>query len=146
MTDRWSELDHIVALTLLKLRMLTNLKTIDNSPAVADKVPQVLLDSIQDNLIIPVVAGKEEVVKDIKDGKSLRPHFDRIESHIDELFERVDKANRHFWPALIEPGHHLSARSDSYSFGTVEEMQLALKHNYRLWIETPGAIECKLQD
>jgi hypothetical protein len=107
------------------------------------------LDSIQDNLIIPVVASKEEVVKDIKDGKSLRPHIDTIESHIDELFERADKANSHFLPALIEPGHHLSVRPDSYSFGTVEEMQLALKYNYRSWIETPGAIEYvkrKLQD
>ena len=149
MPHRLQELDHILALSLLKLRMLTNLKAIDNSRVIGEKVPLELFNSIQDNLISAAVASNEIVLKNTKDGNSLSHHIDTIESQINEVFDRADNANEHLWPALIEPGHHLSARPQAYSLGTVEEMQLTLRYNYRSWIETPGAInfvKAKLQD
>ena len=118
-----------------------NLTTLDNSRAVGEKVPQELLNYIQDNLISSIVANNEEVLKDIKDGISLRPHIAKIDAQLNELFLNVKRANSHFWPGLIKPGNHLSARPQSYSSGSIEEMQLALKYNYRSWAETPGAIE-----
>jgi hypothetical protein len=104
------------------------------------------LNSIQHNLVGLVVASDDEVLKNIKHGKSLRRHINKIESQINELFERVDMANEHFWSTLIEPGHHLSARPESHSLGTIEEMQLTLKYNYRSWIKTPGAMTLSRPD
>lgn len=139
--DKYADFAHIVAMTLLKMRMLADLRMLKSSQAVGQRLPQELVDPIRDNLISPPVASDEVILKKIRDGKSLHQHIATIDSQIDELFEKVDKENEHFWPALLNPGPHLNVMPEYYSKGTIEEVQLALRHNYRSWVETPGAID-----
>lgn len=66
---------------------------------------------------------------------------DTLSSQVDQLYQAVKKANRHFWPAMLNPNRHLQARPEAYSQGSVEEMQIMLQYSYDSWRETPGAIE-----
>lgn len=64
-----------------------------------------------------------------------------LKSHVNMLYEAIDKANEHYWPALMAPGSHLEARPPFFSPGSEEEMQLQLQRSYDAWTEVPGAIE-----
>jgi hypothetical protein len=45
------ELNHRVALTLLKIRLLTDLRTIQDTASIGEKVPQEILDNIREQLV-----------------------------------------------------------------------------------------------
>ena len=139
---RFPDLNFVIALTLLKIRILSDLKAIQTSTAaLGEKVPPEILDSIRDQLVNPIIAINTELLRDVKDGNTLEPHIKTIESQIEKLFDAVKEENKHFWPSLVDPGSHLTARPEYYSSGTPEQIQLALKYNYDAWAETPGAID-----
>lgn len=65
-----------------------------------------------------------------------------IEKQVKECFDGVhNKANKNFWPGLLNPARHLAAPLGMYSHGDVSQMQLVLKYNYDSWAEIPGAID-----
>lgn len=70
---RFGQLSQQVAVILLKIRLLLDLQSLQHSSAVADKVPQEVLDIIRGQLVGNVVALKKHVmertdqVEDIKD-------------------------------------------------------------------------------
>lgn len=62
---------------------------------------------------------------------------------------QINKANMHFWPALMNPQQHLTAEPMAYATGSVEVVQLALQSSYDTWAVTPGSIEfikAKIED
>lgn len=59
---------------------------------------------------------------------------------VDELFDAIGQANRYFWSAMADPAEALATRPGVYSRGTKEEAFLMVRHSYRSWEETPGAI------
>lgn len=58
-----------------------------------------------------------------------------------DLYAAVKSSNKHFWPALLNPGKHLTARPEAYSHGSLAQMQLVLQYSYDAWTETPGAVD-----
>lgn len=135
-----SELAHLVSLTLLKTRLLLDLRSLQNAAAVGEKVPQEILDGIREQMVSPILKANHNLFKDIMSGKSLAPHLADLESQVRELYECGKKDNKYIWPALLSPGDNLTARPPYTSSGTPAEMQLALQYSYRAWVETPGAI------
>lgn len=136
---QWNALNHTIQATLLKVKLLLDLKALQNSViAVGEKVPAEILDGIQANILLsPIIAENKGILQ-------RRDHTEAIEkltAQINVLYKGVIKSNKHFWPALLKPGKHLGARPGVYSPGNVEEMQLSLMYNYDSWIETPGAID-----
>lgn len=67
--------------------------------------------------------------------------IDKLKAQIDVIFDAVQEANEHFWPALIDPESDLTKLPEGYSHGSVEEMIVVLRYNYDAWAETPGAID-----
>ncbi|KXT13518.1 hypothetical protein AC579_4174 [Pseudocercospora musae] len=57
------------------------------------------------------------------------------------LDQAAKQNNKHFWPAIVDPGCALTARPETYSMGSKEEMELMLQYLYEAWEETPGAVE-----
>ena len=137
----YADLSHAIAMTLLKIRLLADLRALQASVPVGEKVPQEILDSIREQLVSPIVGRNTKLQQAVREGKSLTPYIKKIDSQIDELFRAIQSGNKHFWPTLLDPGTNLSARPDHYSSGTPQEMQLALRYNYQAWVETPGAVE-----
>ena len=134
-------LNHRIALTLLKVKLLLDLKTLQNAGAIGEKVPQEILDSIRGQLVSPVIASNADLLKTITTGKSLNTYLDTVNDQVETMYKAVDEDNKHFWPAVLSPGHHLTARPPYTSHGDVSEMQLALQYSYNAWVETPGAID-----
>ncbi|KAE8351304.1 hypothetical protein BDV28DRAFT_137353 [Aspergillus coremiiformis] len=133
------ELSHVVAITLLKIKMLFDLVRLEESTRVlGTKLPREIFDLIQSSLPqSPVVASNREIMS----GTGRREMIEELEDQIDDLYEAVDDGNRYFWPGLQTPSMHLAAEPQAYSRGSKEEMQLVLQMNYDAWMETPGAIE-----
>jgi len=68
-------------------------------------------------------------------------YIEELTSQVEELYKAVNKSNKHFWKALLDPSRHLMARPEMYSSGSVEEMQLVLQYTIESWNGTPGALE-----
>lgn len=136
--SRWSQLSHTSSITLLKIKLLLDLKSLKNSAFLKDRVPREIVDNIQ--RYVPqssILSGKKKMM----DHSSCASHIKKLSSQVDLLYTTVNTVNKHFWPALLNPNKHLNARPEMYSRGSLEEMQLVLQHNIDSWIETPGALE-----
>ncbi|CAI7606305.1 unnamed protein product [Penicillium glandicola] len=124
------DLSHIVAVTLVKVKVL--LVFVANMESFDEITREILRSRRQRSTIArnPNIAdcdnGPLEIVK--------------LKAQIRALYKDVCKLNRHFWPALVNPGEHLEAKSMIFSIGSVEQMQVALNLTYEAWYETPGAV------
>ena len=135
---RFPHLSHLVAVTLIKIRLLKDLQALQNSRIVLGNVPQEMKYLIQSQLVSPIVANNFDIMRR---GEHQGALILRIESQIDRLYCAVNKANKHFWPTLLKPGDHLGETPDYTCRGEASEMQLTLQQSYDGWNETPAAID-----
>ncbi|KAH5046815.1 MYND-type zinc finger protein samB [Parastagonospora nodorum] len=136
-TAREKDLSHLIVVTLIKIRLLMDLQSVQRAREFAGPhVPREILDTIQQHCITSIVACESRIIE--RDDQSAQ--VAGLRKQILELYTVVTELNPHFWPALIEPGEHLKARPVSYKQGDEGQMQLVLQHNYNAWSETPGAI------
>lgn len=138
--SKYLDLGHTVSVTLLKLRLLLAIKECLQNTAVlreSGSLPTELFDHIQDSLLRSVLGEKWDDTYSAQCSQLA----DTLSLQVDRLCEAVERANRHFWPALLKPGRNLEARPESYSQGSVEEMQLVLKYSIDSWRENPRALE-----
>lgn len=123
-------LNHLVAITLLKIKLLITVRALQNSSVIGEKLPQEILDSVRDQIVSgSALAGNKTIV--YAQDQTI-PIMD-LEIQVDDLYEAVERINEHFWRALLNPNE----RTVSRSF----EKQTALQQNCDAWIETPGAID-----
>ncbi|KAH7073745.1 hypothetical protein BKA63DRAFT_491720 [Paraphoma chrysanthemicola] len=136
-TGRYSSLSFVVNITLIKIRLLADLQSLQRAKELAGPhVPREILDHIQQHTVGSIVANSPNIIK----REDQRPHIAELRDQIQQLFYAVQGANPHFWPALLQPGENLRARPTSYSHGSKAQMQLILQYTYNAWSETPGAI------
>jgi hypothetical protein len=137
---KYSDLSHTVSITLLKLRLLLEIKKCLQNMAVLREsglLPTELFDHIQDSLLRSVLGTKWDDTYSAQCSQLV----DILSFQVDKLYEAVERANIHFWPALLNPGRNVEECPESYSHGSVEEMQLVLKYSIDSWRESPGALE-----
>ncbi|SMQ52668.1 unnamed protein product [Zymoseptoria tritici ST99CH_1A5] len=141
-TDEYADLAHQAALTLIKFRLLLDLYSLQSSMReVTEQLPQELVDNIRKHLISDIVAGHAGLMQDVRDGVFIKAYIENIESQMNAMFDVIHKANKHFWPAMVNPGSHLTARPEYTGQGSVMEMQVELQNAYPAWKQTPGAID-----
>lgn len=128
-TRKWLDLNHTIAVTLIKIRLLKDLQALQNASIVGGKVPAELLDNIRGQLVSTIVAGNKELMQE----EDLCPRIQQLQLQIDQLYRAFQKENRHFWPALLNPGQHLTARPEYTSRGEISEMQVALQQSFDAW-------------
>lgn len=134
---RFTEISHTIAVILIKIRLLTDLRSLQNSTIVGERLPQELLDNTRGHLVSTIVA-KNKAIMDRQDQST---HIKKLEDQVDQLYKAVKRENEHFWPALLNPGRNLTTRPDYYGRGDINEMKIKLQHCYDAWAETPGAID-----
>ena len=136
-TGKYLALSQTVSVTLLKIRLLMDVRNLQNSTAMGEKLAQEALDSIRGQLVSTILAKNKDIVES-KDQTAL---VGKLESQVKKLYTAVKRESEYFWPALLQPGAHLRARPAACSHGSLEQMQLVLQYNYDSWVETPGAID-----
>ncbi|KAF2791798.1 hypothetical protein K505DRAFT_326597 [Melanomma pulvis-pyrius CBS 109.77] len=130
-------LSFMVALTLLKLRLLIDLQALQRSAAIGENVPREILDEIRSHLTSSAVSANKAVLE--RDDHT--PDIKNLTKQVRTMYAAVQEGNSHFWPAVLHPGPNTMAWPESWNFGNKQEMQLALRYTYKAWLETPGAIE-----
>ncbi|TIA15320.1 hypothetical protein D6C80_05215 [Aureobasidium pullulans] len=113
-TRRLGGLSHAVVVVLIKIRLLVDLRALHRN----------------------IIAANKDAVK----SQDLSPEIQKVESQLNELCRYIAKANKHFWPALLDFGRDLTAKPAYYSRGDEREMQLYLAYSYGAWKETRSAI------
>jgi hypothetical protein len=136
-TRRHLALSYTVSVTLLKVRLLLDVRDLHKSTVTGEKLPQEALDNTPGQLVSTILAKN----KDIMESKDQSALIEKLESQVMKLYTAVKRESQYFWSALLQPGAHLTARPFSYSYGSLEQMQLVLQYNYDSWVETPGAID-----
>ena len=134
----YGSLSHTVAVTLLKIRLLTDVCALQNSSMIGEKVPQEILDSVRGQLVSGSVVAEN---KDIMNARDYTTWIFDLEEQVEDLYVAVEELNEEFWPALLNPGQHMTARPEAFGHGSIEEMQIVLQYSLAAWQETPGAIE-----
>jgi hypothetical protein len=136
-TQEFADLGHTVSVTLIKIRMLCDLRSLHSSTVLGEKLPQEIVDYVRGQLVSSIIGGNKEIM----DSEDQSEAIQRLESQVTKLYKAVKKSNPYFWPALLRPGNHLRAPLSAYSHGSPEHMQLILQYVYDSWVETPGAID-----
>jgi len=133
--NKYTDLSFAAAMTLSKIRLLLDLKALQNSAIIGKKVPQDLLDQIRGQVVSTIVANNKDIMGSEDQGRLIQ----KLEDQVKQMQVSVSEGNKYFWPALINPGRHLISPISMYSAGTVPHMQLCLQQSYDSWAETPGA-------
>lgn len=131
-------LSNVVAITLLKIKLLLDVKSLKNSSALTDQLPIEIIENIQRYIPESTIISSNRTTIYHSDHDSL---IATLSSQVDLLFTTINDANQYFWPALLNPEDHLDARPESWTFNSQEEMQLNLQYSINAWLETPAALE-----
>ena len=133
MLHQFGSLPHIMMLTLLKIRLLEDLKTLKNSSVLGEKIPLEILESVRrEGLADSPFATR----KDVLDSMDLTPMIDKLDGQVKKLYDVALTRNKYAWSGLLNAEYHLGARPNAYTHGGIEEMQLALMYGYAAWQES----------
>ena len=138
MCGSYPELSHITATTLLKIKLLLDMKSLKNSAVLGDRIPVDIVGIIQSYVPQSRIISSNNFTMNHSDYDE---PIEQLSSQVDRLYTTVQTANKYLWRALLDPQDHLNARPESYSHGSIEEMQLNLQYCIDAWRETPGALE-----
>ena len=128
---------HLVALTLIKIRLLQDLKALQGSTLIAEKVPREILNKIRGMLVGKIVAERKEIM-DSDDQSKL---IEKLEEQMGKLYDSVNTERSYFWETLLHPEIYLHQPSEMYRHRTWEHNMFILKCEYDSWAETPDAID-----
>jgi hypothetical protein len=73
--------------------------------------------------------------------EGLEQRIGTLERQLKALYKGVQRANSHFWKALMRWDRYIDEVEQPYSMGSREEMILLIKSSARSWAETDGALE-----
>lgn len=138
-------LSHLVAMTLVKLRMYMDLKAIVDLRSSAALLPIEVEDRIRSKIVSNAAANSTLLSNIVHGSEDLHSHLHEAESQLKALWGKVEDANKHFWPAFKRASRVMAQQPMSYSQGSMEEVHIVFHGNYHSWEETPGAIDWVLE-
>ncbi|KAF2705398.1 hypothetical protein K504DRAFT_388264 [Pleomassaria siparia CBS 279.74] len=138
----------MAAFTLLKLRLLMDLQTLQRSRSrsrstkVGDKNARGDIsddDDIRSQLTSSAVLNNKTVLQRSDHEKEIADLTRQVEA----MYALVQERSANFWPAVLQPGGHLNANAnpEAWGFSSTKEMQSVLDAHHKTWIETSGAIK-----
>lgn len=159
-------LSHVIAMTLLKIRLLLDLKTLQIASELRTKMPQELVDRVKSFLpLSDIISGDRNIIF----RNDYKTYIKELEGQVDKFLKDIQKKDRHYLAILIDPGQHLEVAGTlryptwpsrrrinyelEYSYEAVAEtlrypicppgdrLSYELEYSYDAWVETPGAID-----
>ncbi|KAH7304688.1 hypothetical protein B0I35DRAFT_444750 [Stachybotrys elegans] len=140
------DLSHVVTLTLLKLRMLLDLQALESSfEDIYGGSNGLDLDSSDESDI-----GMSGIDRPL--GKLVRARFRGrgrhnisgqvkiLEAQYHKLCDVVHQRNPYFWETLVDEADDLPRLPQSYTMGSLEEAELAVRNCRQAWIESEDAV------
>ena len=138
---RFSDAAHGIPITLIKVRMLLDLRDVQASSALLgiDRLNFDAVQHIQERLELrsPVWSSKPALLS----AEGMDERIKVLERQTDEMFAAIKKSNRLIWQAIVHPAQYAQMSPSSYSHGSVEETVILLMSNGKAWAETDGALD-----
>jgi uncharacterized coiled-coil protein SlyX len=135
-----TDLGHLVALTLVKIKLYFILLATHVAPEVTANTDG------EANVINGFMELKGSTIAKNLNVANLtlaeaHTEMANLKAQIRQLYDAVNAANPYFWPELMDPDENLQAAPSMYSSGSREEMQAAMMWTWQSWNETSGALE-----
>jgi hypothetical protein len=132
-----SSLSFAVAVTLIKIRLLIDVRALQRAKQVAaPKLPS----EIHDQDLVPAVSSIVKRQRKVLELEDQMLNIMMLRKHVRQLFEAVRESSEHLWPALVRSTSDGRVQPMLYGLGNEDQMQVALTCNYSAWAETEGAI------
>ncbi|KAJ4324086.1 hypothetical protein N0V84_004052 [Fusarium piperis] len=135
----FSALNNIVAILLLKLKLLVDIRNLQVTRKVLgpSNLPHHLWQSIE----LSGVRSPLSVKLQKESPKSLLKIEKKLLDQIRQIGANLVKANGNYMFCLFDPDIALCERPDAYSTGSWQEMALAMQSSYAAWWETEGVLD-----
>lgn len=101
------DLSHLISVSLLKIKLLIDLKALQNSAFLTGTQPRELVDLVRHYIPLSDIVRKDSRLVSLA---NLADHIQKLSLQVDTLVEATAHVNEHFWAALIEPDTHLEAQ------------------------------------
>lgn len=136
---RFSALNHIVAILLLKLKLLVDIRSLKVTRKVlaARLLPLDLWESIE----MPVVRSPLSTKLQKESSQSLSRTEEKLLNQTRLLGASLREVNNNFLFFLFDPDEALCEKPEAYSIGSWEEMTLAMQNSYAAFWETEGVLD-----
>ncbi|RAK95268.1 uncharacterized protein BO80DRAFT_439513 [Aspergillus ibericus CBS 121593] len=129
------DISHMVALTLLKVKLLLDLRKMDECAAIVGRrVPAEILLIIQSFVpLSPILCGNEKFVRI----RARRQMINELDRQIEDLYQRVKGVHKNLWRFLVgwDADEVYLWKYDEWPFRCI------MVENTSSWAETPGAIQ-----
>ncbi|KAK5119363.1 hypothetical protein LTR85_007719 [Meristemomyces frigidus] len=144
------DVGHMFALTLLKVRVLVDLRTLQHSVQIAIDYEMgytpATLDHFRGKLVSSVLLHDPNLYQRITDMDGLKVSIATLESQITELYTMIVKKHEHIFCKLLCPvdgkgKDWLTADPDDMHCEACGEVAKVLQENHASWAETPGALD-----
>lgn len=105
--ESFPSLSHLVAITLLKIKLLLDIQSLQNASMIGYKVPQEILDGIGEHTpATDPVLNNEEIAR----VSNQSYWIELLTAQVDTLYNQVGKTNAHYWRKLSRSGNNLTTR------------------------------------
>ncbi|KAH7256172.1 hypothetical protein BKA59DRAFT_521450 [Fusarium tricinctum] len=133
-------LDHVVAVTLIKVRTLLNLQDAQNSFRVLKgTMPPEIIEMIRGQLIGSVLQSRPEILR--RTTEEISTLIQTMKGQIIALYKSVHSCNPHFWRLMLNnKTTPVPLRGGQYSIGTENHAYETLNYCWSSWVETHGAL------
>lgn len=140
-TDEETHLSTMASITLVKLRIWLNLRSLYNVSIVASRLPREIMDYIRESYVATgIVADNQRIKQDLRNGADIQSLYMRpLELQLNDMFNAVERSNTRFWRAIVEGRSFVDESEDPDSREC--ELCVAVSSVREAWEETPGAIE-----
>ncbi|KAK6515359.1 hypothetical protein TWF506_007700 [Arthrobotrys conoides] len=139
---RWIDLSHVVAVVLIKVRVVIDLKAAQNTTrALHGVIPQEIIDLIRKEIgSDSIVGARPDILR--CDTEKLAQMVETVKAQIRELYKGIDEYCPYFWGMFLgDPQAAANQRPGAYTHGSKEEARLAIGYSIASWIETAGAFD-----
>jgi hypothetical protein len=137
-------LSHAAAVMLIKLRVLLNLRDLQNTARALriSTLPCEIVNQVRGKLLGDGLLVRRQDLA-AADTVTLAAMIERVRKQVWELYLAVEEANMHFWDRLINMHDDDDGlqKPECYSRGSPEMADLIALCNYAAWEETPGALD-----
>lgn len=137
------DLSHAVTLLLIKVRILLDLQTVQNTTtALGGTFPPEIIGLIDGKLVRRDTLFRHQSL--LSRPEKLAPLMKNIKSQIREVYKAVGEYNPHFWNLMVNNPDACVLRRpqfDGYAQRSEEEALFILDYTFAAWYETPGAVK-----
>ncbi|KAH6960316.1 hypothetical protein DER45DRAFT_627423 [Fusarium avenaceum] len=143
--DVWSNgkfltLDHVVAVTLIKVRILLDLQVAQNSFRVLKGImPLEIIEMIRGQLIGSVLQSRPKILR--KTTEEISTLIQTMKSQIIALYKSVHIYNPHFWRLMLNnETTPVRLKGWPHLRGTEDQAYQTLNYCWSSWVESHGAL------